>query len=211
MNNIPEATPPKRVRPHYKALYEESQKENDELKEEAEENKKLFDTTFSEYMKLKADVERLEKLQEENDKLQEKIIELLKGMSPTKVNWEIQNMNHLYQVKMNKKQCVVIAELKADVERLEAEVSGYENTETDDIEEIRELKAELLQTKFDAWREVQQEIHPQYSIDEEIGCLLSASDDTKLIKKIFDELYYGEYVYVIETEKYREWEDEDDE
>ena len=131
MNNIPEATPPKRVRPHYKALYEESQKENDELKEEAEENKKLFDTTFSEYMKLKAQIEK--------------------------------------------------------------------------------LREELLETKFDAWRELQQEIHPQYSIDEEIGCLLSASDDTKLIKKIFDELYYGEYVYVIETEKYREWEDEDDE
>lgn len=33
MDNIPEATPPKRVRPRYKALYQESQKEIEELKE----------------------------------------------------------------------------------------------------------------------------------------------------------------------------------
>jgi len=77
--------------------------------------------------------------------------------------------------------------------------------------ENKRLKAELLQTKFDAWREVQQETNPQYTIDEEIGCLLRESDDTELIKKIFDELYAGQYEYVIETETYRECEEESDE
>jgi len=105
------------------------------------------------------------------------------------------------------------AKLKAMNEYLNEEIEetkGIDILVKSLIDEINRLKEELLQTKFDAWREVQQETNPQYTIDEEIGCLLRESDDTELIKKIFDELYAGQYEYVIETETYREWEDEDD-
>ena len=47
---------------------EQQIKENEELKEEAEENEKLFNTTFSEFMKLKIENK---KLKEENEKLKE--------------------------------------------------------------------------------------------------------------------------------------------
>jgi len=102
-------------------------------------------------------------------------------------------------------------QLVVDLDEENGAISGLQEACRIAFEENEKLKAELLQTKFDAWREVQQETNPQYTIDEEIGCLLRESDDTELIKKIFDELYAGQYEYVIETETYRECEEESDE
>ena len=96
-------------------------------------------------------------------------------------------------------------ELKRVQERLE----GYKEDWREDQTRIEKLKEELLKAKFDGWREVQWGSHHTPCLAEEIGCLLRESDDTKLIKKIFDELYYGEYEYVIETETYRELDEEE--
>ena len=231
MNNIPEGTPPKRARPHYKALFTEaviyleafekltgiSRKDVQAHADPSDDSKYTY-KTFEEYEEEVGCASELEdeneELKEENEKLQEII---------NKKSWEglVSKANKLAKTethknfreakKENEKLKAEIEELKADVERLEQDIAAYENTETDDIQEIEKLREEMLQTKFDAWREVQQETNPQYTIDEEIGFLLGESDDTKLIKKIFDELYAGQYVYVIETETYREWEDDDDE
>tara|TARA_R110000803_G_scaffold9871_1_gene30777 strand:- start:76 stop:825 length:750 start_codon:yes stop_codon:yes gene_type:complete len=60
---------------NYKELYEEEQRENDELKEEADDNKKLFDTTFGEFMKLKEYCKELEEKVDEAIKIQKELKE----------------------------------------------------------------------------------------------------------------------------------------
>jgi len=250
MNNIPEGTPPKRVRPHYKALYEESQTIfamiNDleltdwqdqrraqvsniaelyqlvmDLEEEKEANSGIQDHFKLTEQQLKEQVAELEAEVEEkraerkadtcflieaNQKLKEQVEEL--EVEVDKLNEECDHRapGDDYDA----------LEISCDILREENECNKKNFLETLDENkklkaEIEKLREESLQTKFDAWREVQQETNPQYTIDEEIGCLLCESDDTKLIKKIFDELYAGQYEYVIETETYRACEDEDDE
>jgi len=63
----------------------------------------------------------IEKLEEENKKLQKKMKEILIGMCPEKARWEVQNMDHLFQVEICRKQGHKIEELKAEIAKLKAQ------------------------------------------------------------------------------------------
>ena len=198
----------------YKALYEESQKEIEKLKEEISVEQALVE---EQRLARKLDtcslIEEIDKLNEECDHRApgDDYDALEISCDILREENECNKKNFLKTLDENKKLKAENERLHRDVECRAKQLETYLSILRSRQEQIEKLREELLQTKFDAWREVQQETNPQYTIDEEIGCLLCESDDTKLIKKIFDELYAGQYEYVIETETYRKCEEESDE
>jgi hypothetical protein len=73
--------------------------------------------------------------------------------------------------------------------------------------EIHNLKKEMLETKFESWRELQGETNPQYSVQDEVAFLNEECDDEILIQMVFDELYPGQYVYDTKTKMCKEEEE----
>jgi len=68
-----------------------------------------------------------------------------------------------------------------------------------------------LEGMFDTWRELQMEVNPQYSIDDEVKFLLRRNPKWyPLAKEVFEELYPSEFILDIETKTYREWTEEDE-
>lgn len=128
--------------------------------------------------------ERVEELEEEHEKLKKENKEM-KGVLP--LTW-----------------------LHSDdptIEKLQKENKGLKNNITYNEEEY---KINMLEAKFNTWREVMGQYDSQYGIDDEITFLNDNSDNQEYIKTFFDELYKGEYQYDIATKMYYEESDEEE-
>ena len=74
---------------------------------------------------------------------------------------------------------------------------------------ILELAVEKLEEKFSHWREVQCATNPQYSVDDEIHFLLGEDPEGAIAKRVFDDLYPGQYTMTIKTKSCAMPEDDD--
>ena len=88
------------------------------------------------------------------------------------------------------------------------EIKGLKNTIINNEEQH---KLNMLEAKFNTWREVMCQYDSQYTVDDEITFLNENFYNQEHIKKVFDELYQGEYVYDIHTKMYYDEEEEDEE
>ena len=69
--------------------------------------------------------------------------------------------------------------------------------------ELWKVNKEMLEVKFQSWRELQCATNPQYSLEDEIAFLNEESDEQYLIKEVFEELN-GDKDYDTETKTYQE-------
>ena len=79
-------------------------------------------------------------------------------------------------------------------------------------EELKKAKDKVnIEDMFNIWRELQMEMNPQYSIDDEVNFLLHRHPKWyPLAKEVFEDLYPAEFILDIETKTYREWTEEDE-
>ena len=124
---------------------------------------------------------------------------------------ECNKKNFLKTLDENKK-------LKAENERLHRDVecrAKQLETYLSMIEKAKDyaddLKERVLWAKWDGECAEMRGENPQYTIDDEICGLREHVDDPKIIKKMFDEKYDGQYEYVIETGGYRAVDEEESE
>ena len=112
---------------------------------------------------------------------------------------------------------VVSTKLEMDKE----EITRIENMEKENKElkedytrlgkAFKALEREEMEGKFNLWRELQMEMNPQYSMDDEVEFLLRGHTKShRLAKEIFDDLYAGEYVLDIKKKEYQAIESEDE-
>jgi len=89
--------------------------------------------------------------------------------------------------------------------RLEAIAEKYKANErriAQDYQTCVEHMVDKLTLKFSHWREVQCATNPQYSVDDEIHFLLGEDQEGVIAKKVFDDLYPGQYSLTIKDKTY---------
>jgi len=198
----------------YKALYEESQKEIEKLKEEISVEQALVE---EQRLARKLDtcslIEEIDKLNEECDHRApgDDYDALEISCDILREENECNKKNFLKTLDENKK-------LKAENERLHRDVecrAKQLETYLSMIEKAKDyaddLKERVLWAKWDGECAEMRGENPQYTIDDEICGLREHVDDPQIIKKMFDEKYDGQYEYVIETGGYRAVDEEESE
>jgi len=194
--------------------YMNTRVENTKLKEENEKlkewDKKLL-KVLSDYNKLN---DKNIELKEENEKLKKEIEDLNGGIDAIQEERGIME-DYMLEYKEENKQLKELAGVgdgrqtyKQYYEQHTQEIKGLKNTIINNEEQH---KLNMLEAKFNTWREVMCQYDSQYSLDDEIIFLNENSDNQEHIKKIFEKLYEGEYGYDIHTQMYYDEEEEDEE